>query len=83
MHELIEFPGEGREWLDSESTAANALRDLIFDGRWMKSLAYYVNNRHTGGLEVRMLVKFNKRIETIKIHLKSLIFQLPMLIYFQ
>ena len=51
-HEPIEFSGEGMEWLDSESPAASALRDVIFDGRWLNSLSYYVRNRHTGGLEV-------------------------------
>ena len=28
MHEPMEFPGEGREWLNSESPAAEVLRDL-------------------------------------------------------
>ena len=52
MHEPMEFSGEGREWLNSESPAAEVLCDIIFDGRWLKSLQYYVRNRHTGGLEV-------------------------------
>ena len=50
LHEPIEFSGEGREWLNSKSPAASALRrDVIFDGRWLNSLSYYVRNRHTRG----------------------------------
>ena len=52
MHEPIDHPGEGREWLIPESPAAEALRDIIFDKRWQNSLPFYVRNRHTGGLEV-------------------------------
>ena len=63
LHEPIEFSDEGREWLNSESPAASALRDLIFDGRWLKSLSYYVSNRHTGGLEVNL----NFKVQVIKV----------------
>ena len=52
LHDPMQLPGEGREWLSAESPAAEVLREIIFDGRWLKSLQYYVRNRHTGGLEV-------------------------------
>ena len=52
LHEPMELPGEWREWLSAESPAAEVLREVIVDGRWLNSLQYYVRNRHTGGLEV-------------------------------
>ena len=41
--------GEGKQWIDP---AAETLRDVVFDKQWLKSLSYYVRNRHTGNLEV-------------------------------
>ena len=52
QHEPLQCPGEEREWLDPESPAAEVLRDITFDRRWLNSLEYYVRDRHTGSLEV-------------------------------
>ena len=41
-----------KKYLDPESPAAEALRAIVFDTRWLKSLDYYIHNRHTGQLEV-------------------------------
>ena len=46
-------PGDGKQWIEPTSTAAETLRDLVFDCKWLNSLSYYVHNRHTGTLEVR------------------------------
>ena len=46
-------PEDGRTYLDPDSPAAEALRVVVFDSRWLKSLDYYVRNCHTGQLEVR------------------------------
>ena len=54
----MQLPGEGREWLSAESPAAEVLREIIFDGRWLKSLQYYVRNRHTGGLVIHLCIYF-------------------------
>ena len=43
---------EGRQWLDPSSKAFQTLREKLFGEKWMKNLHYYVNNRHTGNLEV-------------------------------
>ena len=43
---------DGREYINPDSPAAAALREVVFDRRWMKSLDFYVRNRHTGLLEV-------------------------------
>lgn len=52
MHDPIEQPGDSKIWLEKESPAAECLRGIIFDNRWLNSLPFYVKNRHTGGLEV-------------------------------
>ena len=52
LHESMAEAGEGKQWVDPTSPAAETLRDLIFDRRWLNSLSYYVRNRHTGNLEV-------------------------------
>ena len=55
QHEPMSDPGEGKEWLDPSSTAAETLRDMVFDRKWLSSLSYYVHNRHTGTLEVSIV----------------------------
>ena len=52
MHDPIQQPTDGKVWLGNESPAADCLREIIFDTRWLNSLPFYVKNRHTGGLEV-------------------------------
>lgn len=52
MHDPIQQPTDGKVWLSNKSPAAECLREIIFDARWLNSLPYYVKNRHTGGLEV-------------------------------
>ena len=56
LHDPMQLPGEGREWLNAASPAAEVLREVIFYGRWLKSLQYYVRNRHTIGLEVIIFI---------------------------
>ena len=45
-------PEGGKKYLDPESPAVEALRAIVFDTRWLKSLDYYIRSRHTGQLEV-------------------------------
>lgn len=45
-------PDGNKKYLNPESEAAEALRKIVFDTRWLKSLDYYICNRHTGQLEV-------------------------------
>lgn len=58
LHDHADQPGEGRKWLDPKSLSAEALREIIFDRRWLNSLPYYVRNRHTGGLDVKCIQAF-------------------------
>ena len=44
-------PGD-KTYLDPDSPAAEALREIVFDTRWLRSLDHYIRNRHTGDLEV-------------------------------
>ena len=37
LHEAMTEPGEGKEWIDPASPAAETLRGLIFDRRWLNS----------------------------------------------
>ena len=55
QHDPMSDPGDGKQWIEPTSTAADTLRDLVFDRKWLNSLSYYVHNRHTGTLEVRNL----------------------------
>ncbi|XP_033754344.1 uncharacterized protein LOC117337464 [Pecten maximus] len=44
-------PDEETKWLDAESDAHQALEKLVYDTRFLHTLKYYVNFRHTGELE--------------------------------
>lgn len=45
----------GKQYLDPDSPAAEALRAVVFDTQLLKSLDYYVRSRHTGSLEVKFV----------------------------
>ena len=55
QHEPMSEAGEGKQWTDPASTAAETLRDIVFNKQWLKSLSYYVRNRHTVNLEVHVI----------------------------
>ena len=61
-HEPMSEPGEGKQWIDPTSPAADQLRDIIFDNGWLNSLQYYTRNRHTGKLEVSCILLFKSCI---------------------
>lgn len=48
----------GKQYLDPDSPAAEALRAVVFDTRLLKSLDYYIRSQHTGSLEVTKTSRF-------------------------
>ena len=51
-HDMVTGPPDGKEWLDPNGSTMKELREKVMDGKLLKSLGYYVRNRHTGMLEV-------------------------------
>ena len=37
--------------------SCSSLREIVFDKKWLNSLKYYVRNRHTGLLEVKLFIQ--------------------------
>ena len=53
-HDTVTGPPDGKEWLDPNGSTMKELREKVRDGKLLKSLGYYVRNRHTGMLEVNV-----------------------------
>ena len=51
-HEPIVDEDREKMFLSSSSGTMEELRQIVLDPAWMKSLAYYTRNRHTGSIEV-------------------------------
>ena len=51
-HEPILDEDQEKIFLSSNSGTMEELRQILWDPAWMKSLAHYTRNRHTGMIEV-------------------------------
>ena len=54
-HEDMAEPSE--EWLDLNSPSTDVIRKHRIDKQWLASFGYYIRNRHTGLLEVRIIAE--------------------------
>lgn len=45
-----------KPYLLAHGNTMKKLREIVLDPQWLKSLAYYTRNRHTGMLEVKIIL---------------------------
>ena len=53
-HEDMAELSEGKEWLAPNTPSMDVIRKHCMDKQWLVSFRYYIRNRHTGLLEVRI-----------------------------
>lgn len=52
--ELEEDKENGKVYLEPNGNTMKELRDIVTNHKWLQSMRYYTNNRHTGMIEVSL-----------------------------